>query len=75
MDLEYPGSKVRGIVTDEQILHWKQHLQTIVPQTCYSQYAVKPDDKVHNWGLFTAVSEYMRIVTGLGETTDAISDR
>ena len=72
MALEGEACKAPGIVADTDLLRWKQQLRTIVPQTCYSKYAVTPNDKVHNWALFTAVSEYMRTVTGIGDTIEFI---
>ncbi|MBQ7923047.1 MAG: hypothetical protein IJ325_10815 [Clostridia bacterium] len=52
----------------EKINGWKECLKTIDPQKCYTSFAVKPDDIVHNWALFTAVSEYFRYRMGLSES-------
>ena len=72
MALEEYGCKASGIINEEKIRYWKQQLQTIVPQSCYSKYAHTPQDQVHNWALFAAVSEYTRIITGLGDTMDFV---
>lgn len=72
MALENPDCKNPGIVSAERIQSWKRQLESIEPHSCYNKYALKPEDVVHNWGLFTAVSEYMRTLTGLADTTEFI---
>ncbi len=62
----------KGIVSEERINSWKDGLRTIVPQTCYTQYAKTPNDKIFNWALFTAVSEYMRTYIGLCDSSQFI---
>lgn len=44
----------------DTVIGWKKNLTTIVPTECYTVYATSPEDKVHNWALFTAVSEFFR---------------
>jgi len=61
-------TNVPEIVSAENISYWKQQLQTIIPHNCYTRYALNPQDQVYNWALFAAVSEYMRTITGLGDT-------
>lgn len=72
MALEEPECAAKGLVSEKDIWRWKNHLKTIVPQACYDIYAVTSQDKVYNWALFTAVSEYMRKVAGLGDTEEFI---
>ena len=62
----------KGIVSDGDIERWKSGLRTIVPETCYNQYAKTPNDKIFNWALFTAVSEYMRTCFGLCDSSEFI---
>ncbi len=62
----------KDIVSEERINKWKECLRTIVPQTCYTQYAKTPNDKIFNWALFTAVSEYMRTYIGLCDSSEFI---
>lgn len=67
--MELEGKK---IVSDEKIVVWKNALRTIVPETCYTQYAKTPNDKIFNWALFTAVSEYMRSYIGLCDSSEFV---
>ena len=46
----------------EKIEKWKRELLTIVPHDCYDKYALKPDDVVNNWALFSALSEFARSI-------------
>lgn len=62
----------KGIVSDDDISRWKACLKTIDPTTCYNQYAKKPTDKLFNWALFTAVSEYMRTYIGLCDSSEFV---
>ncbi|MBE5786204.1 MAG: hypothetical protein E7324_01540 [Clostridiales bacterium] len=62
----------KRIVPKPRIDKWKALLAAIVPQDCYSCYASAPDDRVYNWALFTAVSEYMRQHIGLCDSRDFI---
>ena len=67
MSLEERGG-VDRVKTD----YWRECLARIVPETCYNVYAVSPTDKVYNWALFTALSEYMRQYAGLCEPSEFI---
>lgn len=62
----------KNIVSEEKIRYWKDCLRTIVPEKCYTQYAKTPNDKIFNWALFTAVSEYMRTYIGLCDSSEFI---
>ena len=62
----------KGIVSEEKIDEWKSDLKTIVPEKCYTQYAKTPSDKIFNWALFTAVSEYMRTYIGLASSEEFV---
>lgn len=56
----------------EDIQRWKDYLATIDPTTCYNEFARKPTDNVHNWALFTGVSEFFRQQMGLCDSTEFI---
>ena len=56
----------------EDIQRWKDYLTTIDPTTCYNEFARKPTDNVHNWALFTGVSEFFRQQMGLCDSTEFI---
>ena len=62
----------KGIVSESDISRWKDALRTIVPEKCYTQYAKTPNDKIFNWALFTAVSEYMRTYIGLCDSSEFV---
>ncbi len=57
------------VLPAEKIEGWKDQLRAIVPATCYTQFARTPDEKLFNWALFTAVSEYVRSYAGLGDSS------
>ena len=61
-----------GMIGTEHTEYWRQCLKKIVPETCYDVYAKSPTDKVYNWALFTAVSEYMRKHACLGGSDEFI---
>lgn len=61
-----------GGVSKECTERWRNDLATIEPKNCYTVYAKSADDELHNWALFTAVSEHMRKVIGLRDTTDFV---
>ncbi len=42
------------------IERWKKDLSAIEPHKCYDKYAIKTDDVVNNWALFSALSEFAR---------------
>jgi hypothetical protein len=52
-------------VPKEDLLRWKEYMSAIEPEKCYDQFAKSPMDKVKNWALFTAVSEFFRCKAGL----------
>jgi len=62
----------KNIVSEDDINRWKNCLRTINPETCYNQFAQKPTDKLFNWALFTAVSEYMRTYIGLCDSSEFV---
>ncbi len=62
----------KNIVSNEKIKSWKDSLSTIVPEKCYTQYAKTENDKIFNWALFTALSEYMRTYIGLCDSREFI---
>ena len=55
-----------GVADMQTIARWKNYLSEIDPMTCYNVIAKSPTDKVKNWALFTAVSEFFRKKMGLG---------
>ena len=52
----------------ETVCRWKGYLSEINPEKTYSIFACSSNDKVKNWALFTAVSEFFRKQMGLGGT-------
>lgn len=61
-----------GAVDPDAILRWKEYLRGIEPEKCYNVFARCVDDRVNNWALFSAVSEFFRISTLGGDTLDFI---
>ena len=61
-----------GRVPKERCELWRKNLSKITPEITYNQFARKSTDIVNNWGIFTAVSEWMRQVIGLAEVTDFV---
>ncbi len=53
-------------VPKEKIKFWREQLSSIVAESCYSKFATAVTDDVRNWALFSAVSEYFRVVCGVG---------
>ena len=51
---------------------WRILLSEIEPTKCYDKFARTPTDKVRNWALFTAVSEYFRQCAGLCDSSEFI---
>ena len=49
---------------------WRGYLSTICPETCYNKFAKDEGEIIFNWALFTALSEYMRISSGIGGSED-----
>ena len=67
MELEKTGAVPKG-----KLDQWKNQLKSIIPQDCYTTYAVTPDEDMNNWACFTAVSEFMRCYIGIADTYDFI---
>lgn len=61
-----------GRVPKEKTNMWRKKLESIDPRRCYDCYAETESDEVHNWALFTGVSEYMRQYAGLCDSTEFI---
>ncbi len=59
-------------VPKEKIAYWRSLLAQIQPTKCYNVFATSREDDVHNWALFTAVSEHMRQYIGLADTGDFV---
>jgi hypothetical protein len=64
--------KSSNAVSSERLASWCERLKRIDPQLTYSVFARKPDDKVRNWALFTAISEFYRQKAGLCDSRDFI---
>lgn len=61
-----------NVIDAATIKRWKEHLSTIEPTLCYNVFAKTQSDRVKNWALFTAVSEFFRLKNGLGGSEDFI---
>lgn len=61
-----------GAVSSSDILRWKGYLKKIDPVCTYNIFATEPTDKVKNWALFTALSEFFRMRMGLGGSEEFI---
>ena len=61
-----------GILPKDVTHGWRTCLAAIEPTRCYTVFATSPADKVRNWALFTAVSEYFRMAEGMGGSMDFI---
>lgn len=61
-----------GMVSVSTIEHWKRCLCSIDPYACYDIFARTQDDRVKNWALFTALSEFFRMRMGLGGSEEFI---
>jgi hypothetical protein len=53
-------------VAGEHILRWKQKISAIVAEACYTVIVKEETDRITNWAIFGAVSEYLRCKRGLG---------
>lgn len=56
-----------GFVPKEKTAHWRDLLSRIQPEQCYNIFAASREDDVHNWALFSAVSEHMRQYIGVAD--------
>ena len=61
-----------GVISREETERWRSYLASIEPTACYNIFATSLEDKVRNWALFTAVSEYFRFDAGIGGSMDFI---
>jgi len=64
--------KKSGIAPSSDIARWKEYLAKIDPVSTYNVFATEPTDKVKNWALFTALSEFFRMEMGLGGSEEFI---
>ena len=54
-----------GIVAKADIDRWKGMMNQIVPENCYDKIVHEETDRITNWAIFGAVSEYTRHYFGL----------
>lgn len=54
------------------LLHWKELLSHLEPETCYDVLVKEETDRITNWAIFGAVSEYKRNLMGLSDTMDFV---
>jgi len=59
-------------IDKNKINEWNKNLAAIIPETCYNAVAKSEEDKVNNWAIFSAVSEYFRTKKGLCDTSNFI---
>jgi hypothetical protein len=59
-------------VEEEHILRWKQKISKIIPEECYNVIVKTEADRITNWAVFGAVSEYARFHFGLGENLEFV---
>ena len=59
-------------VGQEHILRWKQKISEITPEACYNVIVKNETDRITNWAIFGAVSEYSRVRFGLGENLEFV---
>jgi len=59
-------------VEDEHILRWKEKISKLVPVECYNQLVKDENDRLTNWPIFGAVSEYARFYFGLGDNLEFV---
>ena len=60
------------VLPADELARLKEDISTIEPTSCYTKFARDPADPVRNWALFTGVSEYKRLSSGLGGDMDFI---
>lgn len=61
-----------NFIPKEKTEYWRSLLARIQPETCYNIFAHSREEDVHNWALFTAVSEHMRKAIGLEDTGEFV---
>ena len=59
-----------GAVPPERIHAWREMLGSINPETCYNQVVKSPTDRLRNWVIFNALSEFYRQMDGLTDATE-----
>ena len=59
-------------VDERHILRWKERISAILPQECYDMLVDHEGDRITNWAIFGAVSEYARFHFGLGDNLDFV---
>lgn len=57
-------------VSTDKIIAWRERLAGINPETCYNQVVKSPDDRLRNWVIFNALSEFYRQRDGLCDATE-----
>lgn len=56
----------------EKTEFWRNQLSQIDLEVCYHRFSRTPEQMENNWGLFTAVSEFMRGYIGVADTADFV---
>ena len=59
-------------VDKEHILQWKKKISAIIPEECYNVIVKDENDRITNWAIFGAVSEYAKAYFGLGENLEFV---
>jgi len=55
-----------------KVLCWKKKISKIIPEECYDKIVKSETDRITNWALFGAASEYARFHFGLGENLEFV---
>lgn len=61
-----------GLFPKNKTDFWRNQLSQIDLEVCYHRFSRTPDQMEYNWGLFTAVSEFMRGYIGVADTNDFV---
>lgn len=61
-----------GTFPKEKTDYWRSLLAKIKYNECYECYVERKEDDIHNWGLFCALSEFMRGYIGVGDTKEFV---
>jgi len=59
-------------VDAETVCEWKRKISRINPVACYNVIVKNERDRIANWAIFGAASEFARVSLGLGENLDFI---
>jgi len=59
-------------VDEDLVMRWKQKISEIIPEACYNKIVKNETDRITNWAIFGAVSEYARFHFGMGENLEFI---